>query len=254
MNTRTLGTKLLSLILCICCLFSMASCGGDAPKGDGASGSDYSEKTADISEIAVPSGADAYKGSNYEAVIRELQNAGFTNIQAEAVEDITSDQIDKDGIVEFISIDGGGFFERKDKFPADASIMIKYHWIPKLAVPISSGDIQSVSASEIGDMFTDAGFEDVSYAEIYDLDPDMIEKAFENEVSVNGKKSFGKNEEIPFDSKIEIVCHYPYEKYTVNIAIDFIPNLFFSKFDVNFLVNGEKQGRLPHLYHHSFIQ
>lgn len=244
MNPRTLDAKIISVILCVCCAFSMASCGGGSAKNVSIPSSE--PVIEEPSGIAVPSSATAYKGSNYLTVIQELQKAGYTNIQAEAVEDITSDQISKDGTVESISIDGSAFFEKKERFPADVSIEITYHWIPKIAVPISSSDIQSVIASEIGDSFNAAGFENVSYSEVYDLDPDTIKSPFENEVSINGNNSFNKDDEIPFDSKIAIVCHFPYEKHTLKVEVDFIPNLFFNKFDVDFLIDGEKQGQLPH--------
>lgn len=244
MNTRTLGAKTISVFLCVCCVLSLASCGEKTTKTDRVPSSE--PEIEEPSGIAVPSSASAYKGSNYQAVIQELQKAGFTNIQAEAVEDITSEELSKDGTIESISIDGSNFFEKKERFPVDASIKIIYHWIPKISIPIGSSDIQSVTANELDDLFTTAGFENVSYSEVYDLDPDVITNAFQNEVSINGKKTFYKDDEIPFDSKIAIVCHYPYEKFTVKVEVDFIGNLFFNKFDVNFLISGEKQGTLPH--------
>ena len=45
MNIRTLKTKLISVILCICCLLSMASCGGDIPEDAGATAAPAEETT-----------------------------------------------------------------------------------------------------------------------------------------------------------------------------------------------------------------
>lgn len=58
MDTRTVGTRLISAFLCVCCLFSMASCGGESPVSDSAAAAP-AEETASSPEPVAASAAPA---------------------------------------------------------------------------------------------------------------------------------------------------------------------------------------------------
>lgn len=196
--------------------------------------------------VKVPSSAENYIGQSFETVSQELKKAGFTEIEATVIEDLTSDSDIKDGAIETITIDGSSFFQRNDEFPLDAKVEIVYHIIPKIAVPVDSSELDETSFESIGEVFSSAGFVNVSVSEAYDLDPDEIKEDHIIECSVNGREAFKEGDLQPFDSKIIVICHYPYEKYTVKMAVDFIPNLFFNKYDVDLMINGEKYDALKH--------
>lgn len=192
------------------------------------------------------SSAEDYSGVHYEAVIAELKKAGFTNIRTEVIDDLTSDSSMIDGAVEHVSINGVSDFTAKDTFPKDAEVKITYHIIKKLTLPLSSTDIQGSDYETIGGLFKNAGFTNVKIERLIDLDPDAIESDYVNEVTINGNASFSESEEQPFDADISVVGHFPYEKYTVNMHVDFIPNLLFNKYDVNVSLDGEKQFTIEH--------
>lgn len=212
----------------------LSSCGSDASV----------ENTP--SHLNSPLSAEDYKGQHYQAVIDDLQNAGFYNIESTVLEDLTSNNSQIDGSIESISINGVDSFEANDEFPLGSQVLITYHIIPKLSSPISESDLQNLSYSEIGQAFTDAGFTNVSIKDEYDLDPDTISVDFLNEVSIRGRTSFALGDEIPFDASITVICHYPYKKYTLNLSIDFIGNLIFNKYDIIFEVDRSRKGTLPH--------
>ncbi len=196
--------------------------------------------------VSVPSNADNYTGLYFQAVIDELKKAGFSDINLTVLEDLSSYGDLADGAVESVTINDSASFVAKEKFSPESKVVITYHIIPKCSPAIPADKLQNYTYDEIGRAFTDAGFTDVSITDVYDLDPDEVEAEFINEVSIGGITSFKSNDEMPFDTPVVVTCHYPYEKYTVKLTIDFIPNLIFSKYDVDLSVNGEKEYTLSH--------
>ena len=196
--------------------------------------------------LKVPSDSSAYKGMHYSKVISELEDAGFSNIERTVIEDLTSRSIVIDGAVEKVVIGGIDNFSAKDKFEPDAKVEVTYHVIPRLSSPIDSDDAQVADSASLAQMFKEAGFESVSIEEEYDLDPDEITVDHQNEVIINNLRHFTTKDTFPFDSTVRIVVHYPYTKHTVNVKIDFIGNIIFNKYDVEFYVNDEQKDTIPH--------
>ena len=118
--------------------------------------------------------------------------------------------------------------------------------VPTALAPIASERIQDFDYLGIGKMFADAGFTNVSTAELFDIDPDSDDSIFNNIVSIGGVSVFENAEVFPADTAISIVCHRPYEKYTLSIHVDFVPNILFSKYDVSLLIDGVQRETLEH--------
>lgn len=192
------------------------------------------------------SSSDDYVGANFESVIVELKKAGFNNIETSVIDDLTSSSEMKDGTIEKIVINEDATFAAKTSYPNDAKVLITYHIVKKLQAPISSDNIQNDDYLSISNLFKSIGFTNIKTKEVYDLDPDEMKTDNVNEVIINGKNIFTEADEFPFDANVSVVCHLPYEKFTVKMHIDFIPNLIFSKYDVDLLLNGNKQYTLPH--------
>lgn len=187
-----------------------------------------------------------YIGSNHNAVAFEFEKLGFTTIEVIELEDLVSSNDVKVGTVESIAIGDITSFTINDEFSPDERIVISYHTVKKIEVPFSSEIIQEYKCNEIAELFKNAEFSNVEIKEIYDLDPDEYEEEYINEVFINSSTYFTESEEYPIDAKVVIISHYPYEKYTVKLHIDFIPNLLFNKYDVDVWVNGEKKYTLAH--------
>ncbi len=221
--------KLSCLFALVVCIYSLSAC---------------ASTNEDVDLVSLP--AIEYTGADFEAVVAELENAGFTNIRTKAIDDLTSNRKMDEGVIESITINGSDDFLETEQFESDAEIIITYHIIPKISLPLSPNDIQEMEYDDIGQLLIDAGYSNVFLEELYDLDPDEIENDYVNEITIDGESVFSENESIPFDAEIRIICHYPFEKYTVELHIDFIPNLIFSKYDVNLSLDGEKQYTMEH--------
>ena len=65
-------------------------------------------------------------------------------------------------------------------------------------------------------------------------------------MTVSGSADFKKGDSVPFDTAIVVFYHIPYEKFNVKVNIDFLSNLFFDKYRVEFFVDDESIKTLDH--------
>lgn len=193
-----------------------------------------------------PTSSDDYIGMNYQSVISKLEKAGFKDLTTTVIEDLSSTSTMLDGTVEQVSINGSTSFAEKSAFSPDAAVVITYHAIKKVYAPISSDDLRTDDYESLGNMFKDAGFANVELKEVFDLDPDTTDVDYINEISINGRSTFKSGEEFPYDATITVICHRPYEKFTVKVHVNFVANLIFSKYNVTLLINNEQQQTLAH--------
>lgn len=82
------------------------------------------------SRIQVPSSSLDYRGMNYQDVLTELAEAGFTNVGTEAVDDLIIGWLTEDGEVSDISVDGDTSFSSGAKYEPDVEIIVTYHTFP----------------------------------------------------------------------------------------------------------------------------
>lgn len=196
--------------------------------------------------IAMQCNAEDYHNRDYYVVKKELEEMGFSDIQMESIEDLDSSEDMKVGTINSISIGGKTDFAINDEFLAEDIVLITYHSVKTVEVPISDSDIQEYTNGELVELFTKAEFNNIKVNEVYDLDPDEYSEPYVNEVTIDGFKSFITSATYPIDAEVVVTCHYPYEKYTVQIKIDFIPNLLFNKYDVDVLVGEDKLQTIEH--------
>lgn len=186
-----------------------------------------------FANINTPYGVSDCLGKDKDTVKNDLISAGFYNISEETIEDLEITEAEKFGIVESVSINGVSDFENNTKFDSSSKVIIKYHSYKCVAIPFSSEEIKSKETDAILQALGNAGFTIITTDEKYDLDPDVTKSEFENRISVNETGTFEKGEKFPINSDIKVTTHKTYEKYTLKLIVDFVPNLIFSKYDVN---------------------
>ncbi|MBR2812400.1 MAG: Ig-like domain-containing protein, partial [Solobacterium sp.] len=221
----------------------LASCGHDTNKV-------IVNSTVKDPEKTLPSGSSPhsplepaeYKGMNYLDVESLLQQAGFEKILLSPIEDIDSNSDIQDGTVELVQINNSDDYTSKTEFDKDDTVTVVYHNIPKIQAPLSSDDAGPRPYMETGKMFFEAGFKDVETDEVYDLAAGEAGYA----ILTAGGNLIEKDAQLPFDSSISVIGHYPVSEYPVTVSIDFVSNLIFSKYDVVVSLDGNKLGKLPH--------
>ena len=112
--------------------------------------------------------------------------------------------------------------------------------------PYGAEECVGADFDSVRDEFSSAGFTSIKFEKIEDLKSTEADKLNTIEsISVGGAADFSKGQE--FDKVDEVIIRYHgYAKCTVTIHVDFIPNLMFSKYDVNLLLDGIEKGTLPH--------
>lgn len=78
-------------------------------------------------EIAVTGPMTGCVGKNYNNAVLLFKSAGFTNINAIPLHDLTRLNQKKNGQVEMVTINGNDEFDEEDVYPKTANILITYH-------------------------------------------------------------------------------------------------------------------------------
>ena len=87
----------------------------------------YEEDIAHQSMISVVSSYKDYVGENYDMVIQQFEDLGFTDIEAYGENDLSFDIFKKNNTVDKISINGDSKFDDNQWYDPDAKIRIYYH-------------------------------------------------------------------------------------------------------------------------------
>ncbi|MGM0900356.1 MAG: DUF4839 domain-containing protein [Bacillota bacterium] len=84
----------------------------------------------DHNVLKVSKSSNEIVGENYQTVISELEETGFTNIETKVLDDLITGWLTKDGEIEQIEINGDTEFSTNDSFQKDSKIVITYHTFP----------------------------------------------------------------------------------------------------------------------------
>ena len=115
-----------------------------------------------------------------------------------------------------------------------------------VAAPYGAAECLEQDYMTIQDAFYAAGFMNIEAEKVEDLQAADVDKVNTiDAISVDGKTDFTKEQVFQSDDEVHIRYH-GYAKCNVKIHVDFVPNLIFSKYDVNLLLNGIEEGTLTH--------
>ena len=113
-----------------------------------------------------------------------------------------------------------------------------------VAAPYGAAECLEQDYTTIQAAFYAAGFTNIEAEKVEDLQATDVDKVNTiDAISVGGKTDFTKEQEFQSDDEV-LIRYHGYAKCNVKIHVDFVPNLIFSKYDVNLLLNGIEQGTL----------
>ena len=84
----------------------------------------------DDGKIHMPFGGNDYDGANYQEIVSQLEEAGFTNIREEPLGDLVTGWLNDEGEVDEVSVDGDTVFSTDSKYLPDVEIVVSYHTFP----------------------------------------------------------------------------------------------------------------------------
>ena len=106
--------KFKCLVLSVVALFLLGACSGNTEN-----------KASNI--IKLPISSEDINKKNYKTIVNQLNDAGFTNIKTEKIEDLVTGWLKKDGQIESVSINGETEFSEGQELPKNAKITVIYH-------------------------------------------------------------------------------------------------------------------------------
>ena len=138
-------------------------------------------------------------------------------------------------------------FENKSEYnKTDNNILKKEVKVTTIQIPVGKDECVGKKYSEIESVLSESGFTNISMEAIEDLKASESDKVGQvDNISVDGNSDFEKNQMYQSDAKIKINYH-AYAKCTVNVHVNFVSNLMFSKYDVKFNFDGVNEGSLAH--------
>lgn len=190
--------------------------------------------------IHVLKDADAYFSQNYESVQQEFLAQGFESVILKDLANLEGDEAEMDGLVQRVFINDKDDFKANDSYSPKASVVIEYHSMKKLKLPLSLQEIKGLEADNVVNHFENIGFCSVNIEEVFDLEIDDSMESFQNEVKINGQLVEVDGASYPCNAEVVIVVHRPKQDYQVNLHIQFPSNLFFNKYDVEMYLNEDK--------------
>lgn len=164
----------------------------------------YSAQTA-----VIPISSKEIAAKEYTEIYKRFKDAGFTNVSTRAKEDLLSTNINQEGTVESVTIDGRTSFEANTEISAHAAVVINYHSVLEASCPVSSKEAKGKDYKDILRQFEDAGFTNV----VVEADKDLVfgffskENAIEEIIIGEDVKKFDSGDRFVQDIKIVIRYH-----------------------------------------------
>lgn len=84
----------------------------------------------DDGKIHMPFGANDYDDINYQEIVSQLEEAGFTNVREEPLGDLVTGWLNDEGEVDEVSVDGDTVFSTDSRYLPDVEIVVSYHTFP----------------------------------------------------------------------------------------------------------------------------
>ncbi len=138
----------------------------------------------------------------------------------------------------FISYNTGYIIDKNDAVDVSSSVLV--------TMPCSRDECIGEKYSDIQEKLQTAGFTSVKLEKIEDLKYSDKDKFGTIEtITVDGSDDIIKNNKVSCDAKI-VIKYHAYAKCKVAIHIDFVPNLMFDKYDVQFSVDDDDSQAISH--------
>lgn len=89
------------------------------------------ESGGDSNLVHPPALSSEYKGEDYKIAMRSFEEAGFTNVSSERIEDLITGWITKNGEVERVTIEGKDDFTTSKSYDPSVPVTVYYHTFPQ---------------------------------------------------------------------------------------------------------------------------
>ena len=158
--------------------------------------------------ISIGYSSNEVEGLERKAVAEQLTDSGFWTVWYSAVYDIDIEDIELDGKIIDMKVNGKESFKETSRFPPFSLIVIHYHSLKEITVPMSAKDAEGMDYHDVVAAFEDAGFISIRCETKPDLVTGWITK--ENSVdsiTIDGSSSFSSERTARPDAEVVITYH-----------------------------------------------
>ena len=163
--------------------------------------------------VAAPYGESECLGQDYSTIQAAFSAAGFTNIEAEKVEDLQAADVDKVNTIDAISVGGKTDFAKDQEFKSDDEVLIRYHGYAKCSVKIHVDFIPNLIFSKYDVNLLMNGIEEGTLAHGEDqdfefsVDPGEYTLTFESDESSSVKGEVTLKVDCDIEASYKISCY-----------------------------------------------
>lgn len=202
--------RIISILVAATLAASMPVLGGCGSKQQSSKTEKTEATTKAPKEVTIPVSSDEALKMDHEKLLMMFVDNGFNAVDYEkyyGMEDLTSSSDPQNGITSSVTIDNKSVFNKGDKVMSNAKVLIDYHSVKRLELPIHSFDLDDddspINYEDLKIQFEKAGFSNISTRTV---SVDSLAEGTVTDVSIDGKSM--KNDIVessqPCDSKIVI--------------------------------------------------
>ena len=161
-------------------------------------------------KLLIPVGISSYNliGRNYENVVDELKDSGFSIVETKKISDLEISELNQDGKVSEVKIGFSNNFNADSKFPSNFLATVAYHTVKTITPPMSAKEAKGTNYNEVVDSFRNAGFINVKTEPEYDIITGWLTKDGETEsVSIGDDKKFNSSDNFRPDTTVVVKYH-----------------------------------------------
>ena len=147
-------------------------------------------------------------GLEYKQVVKRLEDAGFSNVSTEEIDNLSANQVLDEYVVTDVKIGWITSFSNTAKLPSNFPVTVTYHTLEKIEVPMSNKEAKGSTYEEVEKAFKEAGFINVSTVAEYDIITGWLADDGEvKSVVVDGDKKYDSGDEYKLNSNVVITYH-----------------------------------------------
>lgn len=152
-------------------------------------------------------------GENFKEVVSWFLNSGFRQVYTVPIEELTMKEIEHEGLVKSVSINGCTSFDANSMFPFNSKIIVSYYALGKATPPFASSRAKGKNYMDVIAAFHSAGFCYIETRVIYDLVFGWLKKdGSVEQISINDCTKYETSTFFRLDAKI-IIAYHTFRKY-----------------------------------------
>ena len=149
--------------------------------------------------------SESLLGESYKDAVNVLKLRGFSNIEVQAINDLSSKEADQENRVCNVKLLWGNSFKESTKYPSNFEIVILYHDFKIVEAPLSSKELKGQNYLKVYEKFERAGFEVIEYDICYDIILGVISEDGEiKSVKIGDTKKFDVGQEFKINEPVTI--------------------------------------------------